>query len=171
MAAHQSKATKHHASGEAAPGPSLAGPSKKSKQSAKASSSKEEKTAAAQSKEELRLHQAIERSIQKAIKEASVREVTTPSAPGVRQPGLAPPVPPSAPESSQDQHQDLLPLSPDGRSYLSPLQGEVREAFFGAQSESTPPGADTDDPPPPTQPPAVQASSGGGHSLWSHHYP
>lgn len=105
----------------------------------------------------------IEKSIQKAIKEASIREVVSPTGQGVSQPGLAPPVTPNPPETSQGQNQDLPPLSPDGGSYVSPLQGEVQEALFGVQPELSPPKVSAEAPPP--QPTTSQAPAGGGGDI------
>lgn len=161
MAARHSKTTKRPAAGDAPPGSSV-GPSKRSK---KSSSSKEERDAAARAKEELRLHQAIEKSIQKAIKEASIREVVSPTGQGVSQPGLAPPVTPTPPENVQGQDQNLPPLSPDGGSYVSPLQGEVREVLFGVQPVPSAPTVPAEAPPP--QPSTSQAQGGGDIPLGS----
>lgn len=140
MAARQTKAPKRPAPADPTQGPSSAGTSKKSK---KASSSKEEeKASAARAKEELRLHQAIERSIQKAIKEASIKELASPPDPGTSRPGptsTAPsvPVPPMVLENSS---QALPPLSPDGGGYVPPFRGKFGKPFLGPNLSPLHPG-------------------------------
>lgn len=71
------------------PGTSASVPAKKSRKAH--ASSKEAKNLAAWAKKELRLHQAVERSIQRALEEASVRDVPGQSAPprGIIEPGLS----------------------------------------------------------------------------------
>lgn len=97
----QSKAKKHDILDKDQAGPSSDIPSKRSK---KASA----KTADAMSKEEMRLHLAIERSIQKAIKEASIKEVEPPA------PALALTSTPTGPSTTPPVQ--VQALSPDGNS-------------------------------------------------------
>lgn len=134
MASRPTKASKRQGSQEAGPSTSSEPPKKVKK----TQTSKEEKKAAAKDKEELRLHQAIERSIQKAIREASIREALI-------QPGTPPTQIPLAPQASEMAQGDppaaeaqvSRPLSPDGDQGPPAPQGEVCEALFGAQSETS----------------------------------
>lgn len=122
-AARQSKAKKHAILDSEQPGTSSPAPAKKSKKSSHKSDST--------SKEELRLHQAIERSIQKALKEASIKEVQHPApilvqASTPASPNPAPPVQTPA-------------LSPDGDAARLPDQGQINEELFGPQLAKSPP--------------------------------
>lgn len=131
-----SKATKQALQDNEQPGSSYSAPTKWSKKPPTAS--RASKFSAARAKEELRLHQAIERSIQKALKEASVKEQDQPAqamAPASTPPGVTP-----APQASSPA------LSPDGDpSPLMEQRGD-NEALFGPQSELSPPRAHSPEP-------------------------
>lgn len=140
MASHNNKhSSKRAAQDSEAPGSSSSGPSKRAKQSQ--TSSKEAKAIATQAKQELRLHQAIERSIQKALKEATVRSLPAQDSSLSHSGTLPNPAAmPSPAETTGAPMVPIPPLSPDGDPSSLTIQGEVHEAFFGPQSEPTPQG-------------------------------
>lgn len=84
--------------------------------------------------EELKCHNGIEKAIQKAIKQASFREIAPQCPQSEPQPGLiSPPVPAPPPQATTPA------LSPDGDPSLPTGYGEVNVALFGAQSEASTP--------------------------------
>lgn len=153
MASRQAKSSKRAAQDKVSSGSSSAVPSKQQKGS---HSSKEAKALAVKAKEELRLHEVIERSIQKALREASLREVPSHSESSPL-PAAAPPPPASTPSGLKRTSGTPLPqLSPDRDPVGPPLQAEVHEALFGPPPGPPTPRAvspvpSTSAPPPPSE--------------------
>lgn len=121
----QAKSKKHGLQDIDQPGTSSSSiPAKRSKTSSSKSSE-------SRSKEEMRLHQAIERSIQKAIKEASIKEIDPPTPVLGR---TSTPARQSAESSAQAPG-----LSPDGEGSRVQNPEQVNEALFGVQDDNSPP--------------------------------
>lgn len=119
--ARQAKAVKHALADSEQPGTSQQVPAKWNRKSQ--APSKGAKSSSALAKEELRLHQAIECSIQKALREASMRE--SDQAATTADPATPPLVGAPATRASTPA------LSPDGDPPSLEGQGGVNEVLFG----------------------------------------
>ncbi|XP_034289304.1 uncharacterized protein LOC117675085 [Pantherophis guttatus] len=121
-----SRANKQRLQGEESQGPAAV-PTKRSRKTHHSTgSSKVPQSSAALAKEELKLHKAIEKAIQKATKTASLQDkdsLTSPQAPPLPRPTSPPP-------------QATVPaLSPDCEPSLAEEHVEVNTSLFGVQSE------------------------------------
>lgn len=129
------KTPKQPACGEEAQGTSYPVPAKKTKKAHHTSEAPQNaQSEAALAREELKCHKVIEKAIQKAIKEASFREVAhqcPQSGPLPDPTSTAGPAPP--PQAATPA------LSPDGDPALATGQGEVNVVLFGAQSGASTP--------------------------------
>lgn len=143
MASHRhTKTSKQRLQGEEAQGTSSI-PAKRSRKAHHSSGThKASQSATALAKEELKRHKAIEKAIQKAIKEVSLQERAIPSPQSAPLPG-----PSNQPSGVHLTSQaPTLALFPDGDPSLATVHQEVNVALFGSQADSATPKPDPPEP-------------------------